>query len=101
MSSIAATQEVDASLPGSVDAHGGFLIPGMWDMHIHVHQTYELSLYVANGVTGVRIMSGDQDEAAYRAELGRQTPSPEIYLASAIVDGKSSGVAGVDCGEEG
>ena len=56
-------------------------------MHIHVHETYELSLYVANGVTGVRIMSGDQDEAAYRAELARQTPSPEIYLASAIVDG--------------
>jgi len=85
--SIGATQEADASLPGGVDAHGGFLIPGLWDMHIHVHEVYELSLYVANGVTGVRIMSGDQDEAGYRAALARQTPSPEIYLASAIVDG--------------
>jgi adenine deaminase len=50
--SIAATQEADAALPGGVDAHGGFLIPGLWGMHIHVHEDYELSLYVANGVTG-------------------------------------------------
>src|SRR5579863_8134166 len=85
--SVAPTQQSDASLPGAVDAHGSFLIPGLWDMHIHVHDLHELPLYVANGVTGVRIMSGDQDEAAYRAELARPTPSPEIYLASAIVDG--------------
>ena len=85
--SIAATQESDAALPYGVDAHGGFLIPGLWDMHIHVHEDYELSLYVANGVTGVRIMAGDRNTAATRAELAHQLPSPEIYLASAIVDG--------------
>ena len=32
-------------------------------------------------------MSGEKGTAAYRAELARQQPSPEIYLASAIVDG--------------
>jgi hypothetical protein len=32
-------------------------------------------------------MSGEKDTAVYRAELARQQPSPEIYLASAIVDG--------------
>jgi hypothetical protein len=85
--SIEPTQEADAALPGSIDAHGGFLIPGLWDMHIHVHDTNELPLYIANGVTGVRIMSGSKQEAAYRAELARQEISPEIYLASAIVDG--------------
>jgi len=46
----------------------------------------ELPLYIANGVTGIRVMSGEKDTAAYRAELARQQPSPEIYLASAIVD---------------
>jgi cytosine/adenosine deaminase-related metal-dependent hydrolase len=70
-----------------VDAHGGFLIPGLWDMHVHVHDSDELPLYVANGVTGVRIMSGARDERALRAELARQPISPQIYLASAIVDG--------------
>ncbi|HET6175937.1 MAG TPA: hypothetical protein VFE61_03320 [Candidatus Sulfotelmatobacter sp.] len=47
----------------------------------------ELALYVANGVTGVRVMSGEKDTAALRKELVAETPSPEIYLASAIVDG--------------
>jgi imidazolonepropionase-like amidohydrolase len=87
ITSIAATEEADSALPGSVDAHGAYLIPGLWDMHVHVHDKDELPLYVANGVTGIRVMSGDRDTAALRAELAKQTPSPEIYLASAIVDG--------------
>jgi len=87
IASIAATQDSDASLPGAIDAHGAFLIPGLWDMHVHVHDKDELPLYVANGVTGIRIMSGEKDTAALRAELAKQAPSPQIYLASAIVDG--------------
>jgi hypothetical protein len=84
--SVAPTQEADTT-PGSLDAHGAFLIPGLWDMHVHVHDKDELPLYVANGVTGIRVMSGEKDTAAYRAELAKQEPSPQIYLASAIVDG--------------
>ena len=87
VASIASTVDADTSLPGAVDAHGAFLIPGLWDMHVHVHDKDELPLYVANGVTGIRIMSGDKDTAGLRAELAKQSPSPEIYLASAIVDG--------------
>jgi len=85
--SIAPTQESDSALAGAVDARGAFLIPGLWDMHVHVHDKDELPLYVANGVTGIRVMSGDKDTAGLRKELARQSPSPEIYLASAIVDG--------------
>jgi hypothetical protein len=85
--SITPTQDSDAELPGAVDGNGGFLIPGLWDMHVHIHDTNELTLYVANGVLGVRVMSGDRDSASFRAELKRNTPSPEIYLSSAIVDG--------------
>jgi len=87
IASIAATQATDSALPGAVDAHGAYLIPGLWDMHVHVHDKDELPLYVANGVTGVRVMSGDKDTAALRKELAKQAPSPEIYLASGIVDG--------------
>jgi len=85
--SIAASLAADDVLPGSVDAHGGYLIPGLWDMHVHVHDKDELPLYIANGVTGIRIMSGDKDTAGLRTELAKQSPSPQIYLASAIVDG--------------
>ena len=87
IASISPAQSSDAALPGAIDAHGNFLIPGLWDMHVHVHDTMELPLYIANGVTGIRIMSGDRDTAALRVELARESPSPEIYLASAIFDG--------------
>ncbi len=84
IASISATAAVPAQ---ALDAHGGYLIPGLWDMHVHVHNPAELPLYIANGVTGIRIMSGDKDEQSFRAELARQPITPEIYLASAIVDG--------------
>jgi hypothetical protein len=87
IASVVPTQEAGNSLPDSVDGHGAFLIPGLWDMHVHVHDKDELPLYIANGVTGIRIMSGEKDETALRAELSEEIPSPEIYLASAIVDG--------------
>jgi hypothetical protein len=87
--SIAAAQPNDAAIPGAIDTHGGYLIPGLWDMHIHIHDTEELPLYIANGVTGVRLMAGDRNNAALRLELSGVAPSPEIVVASAIVDGSS------------
>src|ERR1700752_1588835 len=39
-----------------VDGRGKFLIPGLWDMHVHLSWTTgsALPVLVANGVTGVR-----------------------------------------------
>src|SRR4051794_23296372 len=39
-----------------VDARGKYLIPGLWDMHIHPMQYSDIAypLFIANGVTGVR-----------------------------------------------
>jgi hypothetical protein len=41
-----------------VDGTGRFLVPGLWDVHAHVdfHGPPGLSLYLANGVTGIRDM---------------------------------------------
>lgn len=47
-----------------VDGAGKYLIPGLWDMHVHTDVPAGrevLSLYVANGVTGVRDMAGRWD----------------------------------------
>src|SRR5271163_4734329 len=30
-------QTSDTALPGAIDGRGDYLIPGLWDMHIHVH----------------------------------------------------------------
>ncbi len=47
-----------------IDATSQFLIPGLWDMHIHAFSgnwdtASVLSLFLANGVTGVRDMGSD------------------------------------------
>src|SRR5664279_3529143 len=39
-----------------VDANGKFLIPGLWDMHVHWYDKEYLPLFLANGVTGIRLM---------------------------------------------
>jgi len=73
-----------------VEASGKYLIPGLWDMHVHgTRFDSTLPLYVANGVTGVREMFGPPDANKFRAELAaKHLIAPHIYFASPIVDGK-------------
>ena len=47
--------------PGAliVDASGKFLIPALWDMHVHTDNAErDFPMFVANGVLGVRNMAG-------------------------------------------
>ncbi len=44
-----------------VDGSGKFLIPGLWDMHVHslkISPQFNHPLFIANGITGVREMWG-------------------------------------------
>lgn len=52
----------------TIDARGKFLLPGFWDMHVHLaginadpswSKQVLLPLLLANGITGVRDMGGD------------------------------------------
>src|SRR5689334_19997035 len=60
-----------------VNANGRYLIPGLWDMHVHSaggpatawDEKIIYPLYIANGVTGIRDMGGDPD--ALEARRGR------------------------------
>lgn len=79
-----------------VDGKGKFLIPGLWDMHVHdyafdsagIDVTWSYPLYLANGVVGVREMWGPEDANAWRAAHARYAkPSPSGYIASPIIDG--------------
>lgn len=38
--------------------NGNFLMPGLIDMHVHVWDSYELALYLVNGVTSLRNLWG-------------------------------------------
>jgi hypothetical protein len=61
-------------------------------MHVHGASDERASwshlLFIANGVVGVRDMSGPPDAHAWRAaQASNPDPSPSIYLGSPIVDG--------------
>jgi imidazolonepropionase-like amidohydrolase len=78
-----------------VHARGKFLIPGLWDMHVHLgalDNTQELPLYIANGVTGIRIMWGSfPDYPNWRKDIERgQRVGPRMIIGSQIIDGPIS-----------
>jgi hypothetical protein len=85
--SVSATDPAAAPQGRVIDAHGGFLIPGLWDMHVHIQDLEDLPLYIANGVTGVRLMFGARDTRELRAKLSTAPAGPEVIFGSAIVDG--------------
>jgi len=73
-----------------INATGKFLIPGLWDMHVHfteVERTFPL--FVANGVLGVRNMGGDlNDLRRWRAEVADgKLVGPRIITCGPIIDG--------------
>ncbi len=74
-----------------VDGKGKYLIPGLWDMHVHTVGSSFLPLYLANGVTGVRDMHAvDPDYAIFdlrkQVQEGKQ-PGPRVVAAGPLVDG--------------
>jgi len=71
-----------------VDASGQFLIPGLWDMHVHWNDAAYLPLFTANGVTGIRVMWGLPLHLKWRRELAAGTlQGPRLVLAGPVVDG--------------
>jgi imidazolonepropionase-like amidohydrolase len=76
----AMTLPADAQI---VDGTGKFLIPGLWDMHVHWEDADFLPLFTANGVTGVRMMWGQPHHLEWR----KNGVGPRLALAGTIVDG--------------
>jgi imidazolonepropionase-like amidohydrolase len=81
----------------SVNCRGLFLIPGLWDMHVHLvfgdwfpgAQGISLPLFVANGVTGVRDMGSELDIVqGWRNEIAAgRLIGPRIYTSGPMLDG--------------
>jgi len=73
-----------------VDGSGKYLIPGLWDMHVHNNWNYEDNngLLLANGVTGAREMWGDMViKKKMEEERTSGIPIIDIYSAGVIIDG--------------
>jgi imidazolonepropionase-like amidohydrolase len=76
------------------DCSGKYLIPGLWDMHIHdagddSSNRYEyIPLFLVNGVTGIRDMWGSPEMLKLKNDIdaGRFT-GPRMVIGSPIIDG--------------
>ncbi len=94
-----------------IDGSGKYVIPGLWDMHTHSNQHspwLHHPLYIANGVTGIRDMSGQlnqkdsywvgsRERLKWNAELDEhERVTPRYVLQSSYqIDGSSSVPGGV------
>lgn len=70
-----------------IDGRGGTLLPGLWDMHVHVSDDDGL-LNIAAGVTSVRDLANDTDELEARRK--RYDSGVEIgprVIAAGFMDG--------------
>lgn len=80
---------------GVIEGAGKFLIPGLWDMHVHAHEDLEVTttvyypLFIANGITGVRDVWGSRAvaDAALAAVTAGRLPGPRSLVAGALIDG--------------
>jgi len=80
-----------------IDGKGKFLIPGLWDMHVHMvfgnwfphGKEITLPLFIANGITGVRDMGGELDILQqWRNEITAGTLiGPRMVFSGPMLDG--------------
>jgi imidazolonepropionase-like amidohydrolase len=76
-----------------IDGHEKFLIPGLWDMHVHLasDDRRALGMFIAAGVTSVRDMgSPDAPVAAWRDSVAAITLlGPRIRSAGTILESEA------------
>src|SRR6516225_2514474 len=81
----------------TIDGRGKYLIPGLWD--VHVHTRYDgidhLRLSIANGITSVRDMGAPWSHLptlkTWKAEIAAgKRVGPRIWMAGPLLDGPGS-----------
>lgn len=84
--------------PRQVDAKGRYLIPGLWDMHVHFGGGPELieenkallPLYIAHGITTIRDASGDLPAQVlqWRGKIrDGSLMGPQLFTSGAKIEG--------------
>ena len=71
-----------------VELRGKYVIPGLWDMHVYLLDPAQTPLYVANGVTGVRVMWGEPFHQELRDAFDQQAEvGPRMIIGTPLLDG--------------
>ena len=87
----------------TLDGTGMFVIPGLWDMHVHAyftndtarfHSTSEvmLPLFIVNGITGVRDLGSNLEAtlAARDSVAAHQLIGPRMLVSGPMLDGPTT-----------
>lgn len=82
-----------------IDGHGGYLMPGLADMHIHLEMRDKdprsLILYLAEGTTTVRAMAGQRMNLEWRDKVeSGEMSGPTILTAGKVLIGMESDMLG-------
>ena len=90
---------VDLDIAGElkiIDGTGGYLTPGLADMHVHMDENiFSHKLFLLNGVTSVREMSGTRKTLDWKhALIADEIVGPDIYTTGPILRGQTSKSAG-------
>jgi imidazolonepropionase-like amidohydrolase len=87
----------------TLDGTGMFVIPGLWDMHVHAYFTYDSArlrttnevmfpLFIVNGVTGVRDLGSNLEAtlAARDSIAAHQLIGPRMLVSGPMLDGPTT-----------
>ena len=72
-----------------IDLEGAFVSPGLFDMHVHIHDRKYLGLYLAYGVTTVRNLRGLPMHLRWKQELASgEWLGSNLITSSPVLDGE-------------
>lgn len=77
-----------------IDGTGKYMIPGLWDAHVHLTfedeiEKHMFDLFIANGITSIRDTGGQIDRMVKLKELAldKVTHRPRVKIAGPLIDG--------------
>jgi imidazolonepropionase-like amidohydrolase len=75
-----------------IQVKGKFMIPGLWDMHVHAHREGRhesfYPLFIANGVTGIREMGSHLASLLeFREAWDSKILGPRVIWSTPMIDG--------------
>lgn len=74
-----------------VDANGAYLMPGLFDMHVHAFDRKYLALTLSYGVTSVRNMGGYPMHLRWKKQLANgEWLGSNLYAGTPILNGKKN-----------
>ena len=87
--------KIDAQNDTIVDARGKFIIPGLWDAHVHLTFIPELDyktaydLFLANGITSIRDTGAVLGKLQPAIDYANENPdkAPRLFYSGPLIDG--------------